>query len=66
MVDHVARYEDVQLFHLGVVLREEQQVLRVPKYVSDGAAENDEPFLQVVHQAALHLGQYLLKALTFI
>lgn len=62
----MAEYEDEQLFHSEVVLGEEQQVLCVPKYALDGAAENDGPFLQVVHQGALHLGQYLLKVFIFI
>lgn len=55
-----------QLFHLEVVLVEEQEAQCVPKYVLDAVVENGELFLQVVHQGALHLGQYLLKIRKFI
>lgn len=45
---------------------EEQVAQCAPNCVSDVTAENDEPFLQVVHQGALHLGQYLSKRRRFV
>ena len=60
MVDHEVWYADEQLFHLEVVPMEEREEQCVPKSALDVAAENGEPFLQAVHQGALHLGQYHL------